>query len=92
MHSNFEDLLEDYFTAKIPAHKGERYSTILASSWTIANLHFVVAGGNCVPSQKAIMFSSPTDKAAPEADQLQEFAGGLKNFTKFCARPVSTLI
>ena len=30
------------------------------------------------------MFSSPTDEAAPEeTDQLQEFAGGLKNFTKF---------
>lgn len=39
------------------------------------------------------MFSSPTDEAAPEeTDQLQEFAGGLKNFTKFCAfREVSSL-
>ena len=28
VHSNFEELLEDYFTAKIPAHKGERYLPI----------------------------------------------------------------
>ena len=24
VHSNFDELLDDYFTAKIPAHKGER--------------------------------------------------------------------
>ena len=41
VHSNFEELLENYFTAKIPAHKGERY---------MSNTHFVVAGWNCVPS------------------------------------------
>ena len=46
-----------------------------------------------LPSQKTVnMFSSSTDEAAPEGtDKLQEFASGLKNFTKFCAfREVST--
>lgn len=30
VHSNFEELLDDYFTTKIPAHTGERYPTIRA--------------------------------------------------------------
>ena len=47
VHSNFEELLEDYFTAKIPAHQGERY----LQCELMAKRSFCGTRGNCVPSQ-----------------------------------------
>ena len=53
----------------------------------------MVPGGTAYHPSKQFVLLSPTDEAAPDGtDQLQEFAGGLKNFTKFCAfREVSSL-